>query len=151
MARTINQVIRETTLNYLSSINVTNPPSPQQIEEDILSLQNTEFENENKNRPPGSKWRIAQKLNFVQIATIMAQLYDICCIKTAGAGASSDFDLLAIYQEDGPNRGIYVTDTEAFRRIVKQYNYTITSINAYNMSINSSVFVYIWYIIQEKD
>ena len=126
MARTINQVIRETTLNYLSSINVTNPPSPQQIEEDILSLQNTEFENENKNRPPGSKWRIAQKLNFVQIATIMAQLYDICCIKTAGAGASSDFDLLAIYQEDGPNRGIYVTDTEAFRRIVKQYNYTIT-------------------------
>ena len=126
MARTINQVIRDTTLNYLNKIDVDNPPHPNVIESEILAELADIFETENNKRQPGNRWRIMQKLNFMQIADIMAYLYEIVCVKTAGANASSDFDLLAVYQTDGPEQGIYVTDTEVFRHIAKQYNYTIT-------------------------
>ena len=129
MARTMNQVIRDVTLEYLNKIDindVNNIPSPAQIEAEILEKLASIFEQENCTRQPGNRWRIMQKLNFTQIADIMAHLYQIVCVKTAGPSASSDFDLLAVYQTDGPDKGIYVTDTEVFRRIAKQYNYTLT-------------------------
>ena len=126
MAHALNQVIRDVTLNYLDSIDVDNPPTEQTIEVDILEALATEIRTINATREPGTKWKIPQKLNFSQIADIMAHLYEICCIKTAGPGASADFDLLAIYISDGADEGIYVTDAEVFRRIVKKYNYTIT-------------------------
>ena len=126
MAHALNQVIRDVTLNYLDSIDVDNPPTEQTIEVDILEALATEIRTINATREPGTKWKIPQKLNFSQIADIMAHLYKICCIKTAGLGASADFDLLAIYISDGADEGIYVTDAEVFRRIVKKYNYTIT-------------------------
>lgn len=126
MADTLNQTIRDVTLECLNNINVANPDSPSQIEADILDRLEQTIKKRNANADVGTKWRIPQKLNFAQIAEIMAYLYDICCVKTAGACASSEFDLLAIYQHDGPDEGIYVTDVEAFRSIAKQYNYTIT-------------------------
>lgn len=128
MARTMNQVIREVTLDYLKNDipDVNNPPSPSTIESTILERLAVIFELENSKRQPGNRWRIMQKLNFMQIADIMAYLYRIVCVKTAGPSASSDFDLLAVYQTDGQDEGIYVTDTEVFRRIAKDYNYTIT-------------------------
>ena len=126
MAHALNQVIRDVTLNYLDSIDVDNPPTEQTIEVDILEALATEIRTINATREPGTKWKIPQKLNYSQFADIMAHLYEICCIKTAGPGASADFDLLAIYISDCADEGIYVTDAEVFRRIVKKYNYTIT-------------------------
>ena len=125
MGQTINQVLRETTLDYLNSIDMANPPTPDEIEEHLLIAIHNEFEAANACRSKGDKWRIPQKLEFSQIANIMAHMYHIARIRTAGAGASSAFDLLAIYQTEGPNEGIYVTDEEVFREIARKYNYNL--------------------------
>lgn len=47
-------------------------------------------------------------------------------IQSSGSGIDSDYDLLAIYQEEGDDAGLYVTDEGEFKRIAHMYNYTIT-------------------------
>ena len=127
MAHTINQVLRETTLEYLESIDMDNPPTPYELEEHLLKAVNDAFDLENSIRTPKTQWRIPQKLEFAQMADIMAHMYKIVRIRTAGAGASSTFDILAIYQDTGVNEGIYVTDDEVFREIARKYNYNLTN------------------------
>lgn len=127
MNDTINSVLREETLNYLHTLDMKNLPTPQEIESQLLSSIETAFTAMNTARPKGSKWKLPQKLEFSVIAEIMAYIYPICRINTAGAGSDTSYDLLAIYQSDGPNEGIYVTDDETFRSIAEQYNYTMTS------------------------
>lgn len=126
MSETLNQTIFDVTQGYLEKLNPQHPNSPVQIEMDILDELGDAISIHNASAQKGFAWKIPQKLNFIQIAEIMARLHNICCVKTAGATAPSEYDLLAIYQPDGPDEGIYVTDIEAFRSIAKQYNYTIT-------------------------
>lgn len=125
MAETLNQTISNVTQGYLDRMDPQYPNSPVQIEMDILEELGDAISIHNATAQKGYAWKIPQKLNFIQIAEIMARLHNICCVKTAGATAPSEYDLLAIYQHDGPDEGIYVTDIEAFRSIAKQYNYTI--------------------------
>ena len=40
--------------------------------------------------------------------------------------ADSAYDILSVYQEDGPNKGIYVNDDEEFNKLVRQFNYSIS-------------------------
>lgn len=126
MTRTINQVSREITQTYLDSIDKTNPPEPSVIESEILDLVRIEFETENNLRAKGDKWKIPQVLNFAQIATIMANLYPIACVRTNSTTTDSDYDILMIYQTDGINKGTYVSDTEVFRKIAREYCYTLS-------------------------
>ena len=125
MEHTYNDVLRITTLNYLSQINMNAPPSPATIESQILDNLKITIDLENKLREPGNRWRIPQKLHPWQIATIVAHLYPVCTICTGGAGSDKSYDLLAIYQSNGDDEGIYVTDEETFRYLMRQYNITM--------------------------
>lgn len=125
MAETLMATICNVTKEYLDNLNVT-IINPQAIEADILREVGAAIEIHNNMAPAGYKWRIPQRLNFIQIALIMARLYDICCVQTAGAEGDSELGILAIYQHDGPNEGTYVTNIEAFRNIARKYCFTIT-------------------------
>lgn len=125
MEHTINDVLRITTLDYLSTINPSAPPSPATVEAQLLDKLRINFDLENQARPKGDKWAIPQKLDPAQIAMIVAALYPVCTICTGGAGSDRAYDLLAIYQETGPNQGIYMTDDEEFRNVIQQYNFTM--------------------------
>ena len=126
MQHTINDVMRTTTLNYLGTINPNNPPEPSVIEEKLLEQVQTEFELYNTVAPKGCKWKIPQRLEFEQIADIVSTLYPVCRIATGGENADTEYDLLAIYQTDGPDEGIYVTSDEVFRNLARSYNYKMT-------------------------
>ena len=127
MEHTINDVLRTTTQDYLSTLDPSNPPSPAVIESQLLDEIKTAFDLENAIKAKGNKWKIPQALEFQQIADIVATLYPVCCIATAGAGADSSYDLLAIYQTTGPDEGIYVTSDEVFRSLARSYNYKLTT------------------------
>ena len=47
MARTKDETLREITLDYLAKINVQNPPTPANIQADILDATNLQFQLEN--------------------------------------------------------------------------------------------------------
>lgn len=119
---TKNQIIRDCTLEYLDTIDLDNPPTPATIEEDILEAVNTEFTTHNATA--GTKWRAMDSLIPAQIAEIMLKLYHI--VNISCAGENSSYDILAIYQDDGDNKGIYVNEEKAFTLIAQAFNFSMT-------------------------
>ena len=114
MAHALNQVIRDVTLNYLDSIDVDNPPTPAIIQADILENLHTAFEIENANKNKGEKWAYMTKLIPAQIADILLRLYNIVNIACAGINADREYDILAMYQTEGDNKGIYIDSEHVF-------------------------------------
>lgn len=123
---TISDVLRTKTDDYLKTIDLANPPEPAQIEADLLAEIETVFDATNQIKPKGGKWRIPTSLEPPQIAQIVAYMYPVCTISTAGTNADTTYDLLAIYQSEGEDEGIYVTNDEVFRRLARSYNYRLT-------------------------
>ena len=127
MQHTLNDVLRVTTDNYLASLDPANPPEPSVIEAELLTNIQIELALENGTREKGNKFKCPQTLEFQQIAKIVSYLYPVYRIETAGTNADTTYDLLAIYQSDGPDEGIYVTSDEVFRTLARQYNYKLTT------------------------
>ena len=125
MEHTINDVLRSTTKDYLASLDPSNPPEPATVEAELLTHIKNAFELENSVKQKGQKWLIPTVLEFQQIAEIVAYLYPVCRIPTSDTSADSAYDLLAIYQADGPDEGLYVTSDEVFRSLARSYNYKI--------------------------
>lgn len=126
MENTINDLMCTTTLDYIATINVTQPPDPKVIESEILDRVNVKIDSLNQNLPSRGKHGYFKKLLPWQIAQILLSLYHIRTICTSDAGADRNYDLLAIYQPDGINAGLYVTDDETFRALIRKYNASIS-------------------------
>ena len=127
MARSLNEIIRSVTEIYLQNITPSSHPSPEVIETELVEKVSTEIKLENALRDKGDKLHIPQKLCASQIADIMMKT---CCIRRiccGGVSADPEYDLLSIYMTEGEDEGIYVTSEDVFKRIAKQYNYSITS------------------------
>ncbi len=126
MARTREEALREITLAYMATVNKKNPPNPATIQADILDNTITTFQLENANRQPGEKWKMPTRLTSAQIADILMALYPIVNIAFGGLNADPDYDVLAIYQTDGPNEGIYTTGSSTFYNLIHEYCYTLS-------------------------
>ena len=124
----MSDVLRVTTEGYLFDLDRDNPPSPARIESDLLSEIRAVINAQNGMLEDGErKWKSPQMLGFQQIAEIVAYLYPVYRIATAGTNADTTYDLLAIYQSEGPDEGIYVTSDEVFRNLARSYNYQLTT------------------------
>ena len=127
MAHTKDEVIREITDDYLSKINIQNPPSPTDIQEELLTLITNDFQMQNVMRQKGEKWRIPDRLNAEQVARIILKLHPIVNIVCMEKSSTKDFDLLALYQNDGPDKGIYISEESAIRNLIRKYLYSATA------------------------
>ena len=125
MARTKDETIREITALYLEKIDVDNPPSPADIQADILEDLRTAFDTHN-GKYPGDKWKYITKLIPAQIADILLKLYPIVNITCAGVNTDREYDLLSIYQTEGENKGIYINSEHVFHLLAQDYCYSIT-------------------------
>lgn len=132
MARTKSETIRQVTEEYLATLDVNNPPSPADVEGDILDNLKSAFDLENTVKAKNEKWKIMDKLIPVQVAIITVTLHPVILIDMInGAGERStsvNTSPLAIYQYDGEDEGIYVFDEGIFEDIGNQYCY---GMNAY--------------------
>ena len=120
--------IRQVTLDYLEGIDPLNPPTPTEITEGILTVTAKKCREVNATKAKGeTKWKIPTDLSFLQVADTLARLYPICKLACAGDNADSDYDLLAIYQTDGPDKGTYVTSEDVFRTLAREFSCNMTS------------------------
>lgn len=127
MAITRDEVIRQATNDYLDSIVGTVPlPTPSDIAGEIVDAVNTRIDIENASKVKGRKWNNIDGLLPAQIALIILRLYPVAAIETAGENSDKDYTLLGLYQDDGPNQGIYITDESEIKKLVRKYNFTIT-------------------------
>ena len=119
------EVIRQVTSDYLATIDVDNPPSPAEIQGDIIKNMGDAFDLENALLPKGRKWHCPDELAPSQIADIIRTLYPVANISCAGSNTDASYDILGIYQYDGDNEGIYVSDDLSWAQLIRQFRYTI--------------------------
>lgn len=126
MARTYDETIREITHFYVDNkIDVNNPPTPNVIQADILEKLKDAFDVHNVQNPE-DKWKYIHNLIPAQIADIMLKLYDIAKISYTGDNTDRERDILAIYQTDGENMGIYVEDDSVLYKTAKKFRYSLS-------------------------
>ncbi|GAB5079726.1 DNA primase family protein [Arthrobacter sp. AD-310] len=127
MAVPQNEIIRSVTYEYLADIDPKNPPAPPIIERDLIDKVNASFTLENTGRAPGNKIVLLKKLTCTQIAQVMLKLNRVVRIAPAGKNTDPDYDLLAVYCDEGEDEGIYLTSDSSFSRIARSYNYDLTT------------------------
>lgn len=116
--------ITRTCLDVLKQQNIT---QPNRISATIVNNVADELEVRNAailNK--GRKMNIPGTLESFQIAEILLAMYDIkkiCCLEKA---ADPDYDLLGIYQEDGPDKGTYSAMGHEIRKLCYLYDPGIT-------------------------
>lgn len=127
MGRTKNQIIDETTDAYIATLNQNSLPAPEQIAIDLVQKIEDQILLENQLRPKGAGFRPPDCLSFDQIATFMAMLYPFARISCAGTNADTEYDILAMYIESGPDEGTYITSEEEFYKCARRFNRRLTS------------------------
>lgn len=125
MSRSKDETLREITTAYLQQINPANPPTPDNIQADILDAIQLQFNLENAARAKGSTWRIPDRLVPAQIADILLALYPIVNIAYGGLNADPEYDVLTLYQSDGVDKGTYSPNVRAIRNLIRRYCYTL--------------------------
>lgn len=127
MGQTQNTLLRTITTEYLDTLDEKNMPEPSEIERELITRTREAFDMRNAIAPKSNKWFIPNVLSPIQIATVMAKAHNIARLATSGATINPDYDMVAIYQTDGPEKGTYTTSEDEFRRIARSYKYTLNS------------------------
>lgn len=117
-----DQIILETTRMCLDVLKQQNITEPSRISATIVNNVADELEIRNaailnKNR----KMNIPMSLEPFQLAETLLAMHDIkkiCCLEKA---SNPDYDLLGIYQEDGPNMGTYSASGHEITRLCYEY------------------------------
>ena len=119
-SKSLNQVLREVTLEYLDTLDASCPPDATVIETELLQEIRDVFELENSVKPKGEKWKVPSTLPASVIAEVLLKFYHFIRL-------SPSKDDLAIFMDEGDDAGLYVTHQDVFNRLVRRFNYSITS------------------------
>ena len=120
----LNAILRKTTAEYIANLDRENLPSPEDIEEELLQLINSKIKECNaiKSRQDKKHKELETLPNSI-IADVLLATNNIAKIDFANE-VNDEHMLLTVYQTDGIDRGIYVSSSAAFKRIVRPLNYT---------------------------
>lgn len=126
---TLNKIIRDTTSLYVAGLDPASPPTADDIEANLLAATNDAIAKENLDSGRSGSDRIMKlkRLHFMQVAEIMLRLHRIVQIMPSGQNSDREYDLLVIYCDKGPDRGIYLSSEMDFASIARRYDYAMTS------------------------
>lgn len=138
--RSKDECVKLVTTTYLNSPAFSTTSSPADIQQELLEKMCEAFEMHNSVADKGQKWQMPSSLFESQIADILLKIYPICRIACAGEKADTDYDLLGMYQYDGPDKGIYITNDNIFNSLIRQFKYNITTkgINEVKMALRDT-------------
>ncbi len=112
---------------YLGHTDRDNPPGLARAASGLLASVADLFDAYNAVCPPGRKLKLPTVPDAAMVAGILLRLRHIVNVSHTGVSMDSDTDILAVYMEDGPNRGIYSTDGCEIRNLARECNSVITS------------------------
>lgn len=130
---TRGHIIEQVTNDYISTLDKRNLPPIPQICHELVEATNDQFELENATIPKdqkGRKYAYITDLTAFQVASLVLYLHDIRTINCGGVNSDPTTDMLALYQPDGDNAGIYLTSQRDIERVIKLYN---TSLSEYDI------------------
>ena len=103
-------------------------PNRVKIKEDIVNQTRTMIEMQNALLSKGTKLKVPDRLAAIQIARIIQRVElvaRICCEKQDSK--DSPFDLIGVYNIDGPNKGVYDTSDRSLDMLISEYNFMATA------------------------
>lgn len=127
MQRSLSEIVTSITESYVRKLmGMANPPEPRTIECELVGELQGTCTLENHLRGKAEALRPRDRLYPFQVAMLMMAQRHIVRIPCSGPGGNPDYDLLAIYETEGENEGLYVTDDFTFSRYAKKYDRRIT-------------------------
>ncbi len=121
----MSAVLRDTTQKVLDAVDRTKPIEPEIISANVVM--NVEavfaFHNAGVKKDGGTKWPIPLSPSPAQIAMMMASLYPIVRVSCIDTAVDDEYDLLALYQTDGPDEGIYVTRESVLKELARKFDF----------------------------
>lgn len=141
---TYNGLITDVTEAYLEGVDPDDPPSPRTVERELLELTRTAIDEYNlgpedtsvpagsplKDRYPNQRrgddrLRKKTKLEPFQIAMCLMRCHRARGIYWNGEREGGNFDV-GLYRPDGDDAGVYDTDEENLKKVIRAYNRTIS-------------------------
>ena len=124
----LDEILEQTTHDYLDALKL-QPSMPDRItvRNDLYAMTRTAIEDHNTLLGRQSRVKVPTGLYPVQIAWCIQAIEPVCCIACTGNQTDSEYDVLAIYQDSGPDEGCYDTNELAMARLIREYNRTISS------------------------
>lgn len=120
---TVSDVIADITDEYLNDIDTNDPPSPKEIKEYLIPKVNAEIMSHNQSvTDKKQQWTYVSELTPYQIAKILCTLHNVCTISFTDDVNDDMSKDIGVYQEEGPNKGIYVTSSDALSKMVRMYH-----------------------------
>lgn len=124
---TLEKVIQEATTDYLEKLLTSGSnKSSDDIREELSKATLDQVEFVNSVRPKGHKLRTPSNLTPYQIAEVVLATRNVVSVACAGDTRDPDYDVLAVYQDSGPDEGLYDTTDLALERLISEYNVGIT-------------------------
>ena len=123
-----SDILQNCIIDYVANINI--PPRPSVMADELLNKIYSAIETENVNRQNNNKIKYPHSLPPVCIATLINEFFCVRRIVWTGYGSVSEREnnnILSIYQDEGTNEGIYVSHRNAFARLIRQFDYNISS------------------------
>lgn len=118
---TRDSMIERGTTDYLASY--TGGLRPDEVAANIIDTINNDIVLYNAAANKDAKMKKLDKLLPVQIADVILALHQVCLVKVAD---TEEGYLLAMYQEDGDDEGIFSADEKQIAALARKYSYTLT-------------------------
>ena len=122
------KALAEAVNRHWSSVAISRKDIPD-LEPDILVITNGLFDIHNASCPKDEQWSKLNMLDPMQIAEIILRLYAVRMIDLCDGEFDSDYGLLGIYMEEGPDAGTYQTGEMQIKRTINQISPAISSKN----------------------
>lgn len=122
MAKTKDETIRSVTTEYLDALDLANLPTLDDLKGDLIDATQKAFQLENSVKDKGMAWRMPDTLTPWQIAALILKIHHVHYISCTESRSSSDYDVLGVYQETGPDAGLYVTDLNVLSNLIAEYD-----------------------------
>lgn len=122
----MSECLYEITDDYLASLTPGQYPSPKKIQNELLARVSAEFDAINTAKGKGSRWKKPDVLEPFMIAEIIRVIYPVKLIAFNGMAGTRETDMLGMYQFSGRDEGIYDTNDDALRYLIRQFNRGIT-------------------------
>ena len=127
--QSLSSIIESCTTDYIGGLDMDNiPPVPVMVNE-LLEDVAYKCSLENATRAKEDRLKSPKSLNPYQIGELVLAIYNIVYVKTDGILSKRDGGILAIYQEDGVNAGLYVEDKAFIENIIYSFNVDASTAN----------------------
>lgn len=131
-----NDLVDMTTAGYLQCLDPNNAPLPVQVERALLAMTNMMLEKANIRtkvnskkddaRTPAAINPMARNLSNWQVAQLLLHLHHVIRIAPSTKDTDREYDLMAMYVDQGIQRGLYTTSEDEIRMVARRYNASIS-------------------------